>query len=288
MLSHKSHLGWTPLETVSTKNYFFKKTKIKLHFFFAFSGWWNWSLWIIQHIQHLSRPVSVPSHEVTQNLLQLSFHRIIESQHVLSWKGHIRIIQYPVQYPALHRTPKSHTMCLRALELRQVMLWPLPWGAQPPSLSEEPFPDIQPNPRLPQLHAILLGPVTGPQKEEISACPSTSLHEKAANCTEVSSRLNKPSDLSCSSYDFPSRSFTLFTALFWMPSSSFVILLIMWHSKLHISEEQCQCLTKGCCLKLCPPQTHKWYPPFLLLIFLLMMSITLCLLTVEYQYYFFP
>lgn len=69
------------------------------------------------------------------------------------------------------------------------------------------------------------------------------------SCSEISSRLRKPSDLSCSSYKFPSRSFTFFTALLWMASSSFMILLILWHSKLHISEEQCQGLTKGYCLQ---------------------------------------
>lgn len=47
---------------------------------------------------------------------------------------------------------------------------------------EKPFPDIQPNPLLAQLHVILLGPVTGHHKEEISTLSSS--HEEVADWNE--------------------------------------------------------------------------------------------------------
>ena len=40
-------------------------------------------------------------------------------------------------------------------------------------LGEEPFPNTQPEPTLPQLQAVPSGPITGHQREEISAYPSS-------------------------------------------------------------------------------------------------------------------
>ena len=52
-------------------------------------------------------------------------------------------------------------------------------------LSKEPFPDIQPEPPLLQLHAIPLGSIIGHQKE-IGTCPFTLSRERAIGCNEVS------------------------------------------------------------------------------------------------------
>lgn len=46
------------------------------------------------------------------------------------------------------------------------------------------------------------------------------------------SRLNTPSDLSCSSYSFPSRAFNILVALLWTLSNSLIFFFRLWHPKL--------------------------------------------------------
>ncbi|KAJ7395422.1 hypothetical protein BTVI_155053 [Pitangus sulphuratus] len=53
-------------------------------------------------------------------------------------------------------------------------------------LGEEPFSNVQPKPPVTQLQAIPLGPVTGPQREEISACPFSSPDEEVVDCNDIS------------------------------------------------------------------------------------------------------
>lgn len=52
-------------------------------------------------------------------------------------------------------------------------------------LGEEPFPNIQTKPPLTVPHAIPSGPVTGHQRGDINACPSTSSCEEAVGYYEV-------------------------------------------------------------------------------------------------------
>lgn len=52
-------------------------------------------------------------------------------------------------------------------------------------LSEEPFPNIQPEPHLSQLHDVLSSPVTGGQKEEVTSLLSAFPCEEAVGSHEV-------------------------------------------------------------------------------------------------------
>lgn len=64
-------------------------------------------------------------------------------------------------------------------------------------LDKESFTNIQSKPLLTQLHAIASSPITGHSRKEITACPSSSPHEKAVDSYEVSvsSRLNRSGEL---------------------------------------------------------------------------------------------
>lgn len=161
----------------------------------------------------------------------------------------LRIVEYPelegahkdhwIQLLAPHRTPKNQSICLRViqmlLELCQAQCHDCflrePVSVANHPLGEKPFPDVQPEPPMVQFHSIPLGPVTGCQREKISACPPILLLMKlqAAMRLPLSlfSRLNKPSDFSCSSYMyiFPSIPFTIFAVLAWILSDSFMSFL---------------------------------------------------------------
>lgn len=130
-------------------------------------------------------------------------------------------------------------MCMRVLPKCSLkpplglMLSPLPWVPVPSHpLAEGPVPNIHPKPSLTQLRGILSGPVT-PVTTEISVCSYFSLHEGIGDSFEVSSPLNRPSALSCSSCGSFSRCFTILMALLWTLTASF-----------HAASMHCQlCLT---------------------------------------------
>ena len=97
----------------------------------------------------------------------------------LKFKGTHKVHQVPTpcssqDYLKLNHMTKSIIQVLLEL-LTGLVLWPLPWGAcssdQPPS-SEEPFPNVQSELALMQLHSISLYPVAGHQRGEISSSPS--------------------------------------------------------------------------------------------------------------------
>ncbi|KAK4807107.1 hypothetical protein QYF61_018448 [Mycteria americana] len=52
-------------------------------------------------------------------------------------------------------------------------------------LSEEPFPNVQSELPLRQLHSISSCPIAGHQREEISTSPSPAPHEEVVDCNEV-------------------------------------------------------------------------------------------------------
>jgi len=52
-------------------------------------------------------------------------------------------------------------------------------------LNEEPFPNVQSQLPLTQLHSISLRPVAGHEREEISTSPSTAPLEEGVGCDEV-------------------------------------------------------------------------------------------------------
>ena len=94
-------------------------------------------------------------------------------------------------------------------------------------LDEEPFPVIQPdstpqNSSMPFPQSLSLSPESRAQH-----CPSAFLRRNYS-CHEASPqpssafRFNKPRYLSCSSYVFPSRPFTIFVALLWILSNYFM------------------------------------------------------------------
>jgi len=89
-----------------------------------------------------------------------------------------------------------------------------------------PFPYIQPDPFLSQLHAFSLGSFISHQRAELSAAPPLPSWGAAATMRPplslLCSGLNRPRDLSHSSCVFPSRPFTMFVALFWTLSDRFM------------------------------------------------------------------
>ena len=52
-------------------------------------------------------------------------------------------------------------------------------------LSEEPFPKVQSELPLTQLHSICLCPIIGHQREEISTSPYTALLEEVVDCDAI-------------------------------------------------------------------------------------------------------
>lgn len=56
---------------------------------------------------------------------------------------------------------------------------------QYPATLSEPFPNIQTEAPLAQLHAIPLGSIAGHQREEVSASQSAPPHDEAVDCHEV-------------------------------------------------------------------------------------------------------
>jgi len=60
---------------------------------------------------------------------------------------------------------------------------PVPGTDHP--LSEEPFPDVQPELPLMQLHSVSRCLITGHQREEISTSPSAASLEEVVDCDEV-------------------------------------------------------------------------------------------------------
>lgn len=81
------------------------------------------------------------------------------------------------------------------------------------------------------------------QWAEISACPSAPLMRKpqAAMRSSLSllcSGLNNSKDLSCSSYILPSRPFTIFVALLWMLSNSFMCILCCVPKTAHSNQSE--------------------------------------------------
>lgn len=90
-------------------------------------------------------------------------------------------MHHQVQPMTLYRTtPRVTTMYLRAL----FKLWGVPIP-QPP-LGEEPFTNVQLKTPLTQLQDILLNPVIGQNRENISVCHSSSPQKEVVGCNGVS------------------------------------------------------------------------------------------------------
>jgi len=92
------------------------------------------------------------------------------------------------------------------------------------SLGEKLFPNIQSEPLLLFLQFLLLTPERRDQHLPFfSSCEEdVSCHEPLFN---LFSRLNKARDFSCSSHLLPSTTFTIFVALLWILSNSFMSFL---------------------------------------------------------------
>jgi len=95
------------------------------------------------------------------------------------------------------------------------------------SVKKEPFPNMQPDPPLSQLHAVPSGPVAVP-RAELSTCPSATLMRKQATMRPplglLCSGLNKPRHLSHSSCVCLSRPCTIFVTLLWTLFNCFMSL----------------------------------------------------------------
>ena len=147
----------------------------------------------------------------------LRYHRIVKYPYLEgNHKGH------GVQLPTPHRIT-SQILCLRALS--KCFLNCQNWGCDhspgqsvpcsPPFDGEQPFPDIQPDPPLTQLHTIPLSPdvVTDSRAQCFPSAPCGSCSHHGSSPQLLCSGLDKPRDLSRSSYTLPSRLFTTFVAL---------------------------------------------------------------------------
>ena len=97
-----------------------------------------------------------------------------------------------------------------------------------PASGEELFSNTQPDPPLKQLHAVASYHITSPENRALR-CPSAPCEELQAtvrpHLSLLCPGLNTPRDLSHSSDVFPSRPFTIFIALLWTLSHSFISLL---------------------------------------------------------------
>lgn len=116
-------------------------------------------------------------------------------------------------------------------------------------LEVELSPDIQPKPSSNQLHVIRLSPVTVTTEKWL--VPASSLPLLRMLKITVRSPLSlfwaDLSDLSCSSYGFPSRPFHLFVALLWVFSNSFIS--ISYCGAQNCTQHSRWCLSRRCVVR---------------------------------------